>query len=288
MEAKALGKLKHLSRPGKLWGSLISTYSQLEAMVNIEEIFSNVSEKMLLDFNQTKIALEHSGQKGSANEETVRDFMRQYLPKSLDISTGILIDRTGKKSKQLDIIVSDAAKTPILYENAGIRVIPAECAYCVIEVKALLNANELEACYQNMKSVKMLIRDSYYWPNGPIEYYNNLYGQEWREWPIHYFVFSYQSINLETLTNTLNARQAADAIHQRIDLACALSQGVIINHKEIDGGFSVSTLPEPGSTMKFVQTDKSLLLFYVLMANVLNQAKMDPFNIKPYLGNINF
>ena len=74
--------------------------------------------------------------KGIQFEEIFRKFLRLYLPKKLDISTGTIIDSNGNQSKQLDVIISDYSKAPILYEEADIRTIPVECVYSVIEVKA--------------------------------------------------------------------------------------------------------------------------------------------------------
>lgn len=62
-------------------------------------------------------------------------FLKKYLPKKLDVSSGILVNANGAQTKHLDIIISDADKTPILFEKANVRVIPVECVYAIIEVK---------------------------------------------------------------------------------------------------------------------------------------------------------
>ncbi|WP_269849634.1 DUF6602 domain-containing protein [Methanosarcina horonobensis] len=81
--------------------------------VDIREIFKNISSSMKAELDQVRCAIPHSGEKGQINEETFRNFFIQYLPKSLDISTGFVIDTKGGISRQLDIIISDSAKTPI-------------------------------------------------------------------------------------------------------------------------------------------------------------------------------
>jgi len=60
---------------------------------------------MRADFDETRKASEHSGFKGESFEEHFRSFLRKYLPKSLDISTGILVDAKGNSSRQLDVII---------------------------------------------------------------------------------------------------------------------------------------------------------------------------------------
>jgi Domain of unknown function (DUF6602) len=96
--------------------------------VKIEEVFDEVAAKMRADFAGSRAALSHGGMKGTAAEEVVRLFLRDYLPAALDVSTGILIDTAGNCTRQLDIIVSDAVSTPILFRSSDIRVIPVECA----------------------------------------------------------------------------------------------------------------------------------------------------------------
>src|SRR5450759_5104847 len=107
---------------------------------------------MRADLRKARVALPNPGLKGSSFEETLRQFMRTYLPQSLDISTGILIDADGSSSRQLDVIISDAAKTPVFYRSGDIRVVPVECAYAVIEVKAHLSGQDLKAAFDNMLS----------------------------------------------------------------------------------------------------------------------------------------
>jgi len=253
--------------------------------MDLEAIFSEVSEQMRSDFVKAQKSLTHSGLKGEANEETVRQFLRQYLPKTLDISSGMLVDAEGKQSKQLDVVISDTAKTPIFFQSGHVRVIPAECAYAVIEIKACLDKPEIEKAYSNMKSVKTLSKSAYFKKSGAIQYTHNLYGREWEHWPTHYFIFAYDSPGLDSVLANLNELQAEDKVHGRIDMICVLNRGVILNQDK-DGMFAA--LPSPGSMSVASHTNKPLLFFYVLMSIILNQASMDSVNLLPYTQGIRF
>lgn len=91
-------------------------------------IFDEVAEQMRSDLRIARVALQHPGLKGASFETTFRRFLRQYLPKNLDVSTGVLVDARGNPaSRQMDVIISDAAKTPIFYLSGDIRVVPIEC-----------------------------------------------------------------------------------------------------------------------------------------------------------------
>ena len=124
------------------------------------------------------------------------------MPESLDIATGLLVDSNRNFSRQLDVIILDKAKTPIFFSSGDIRVIPIECAYAVIEIKAFLNSKELNNAFKNMESAKSLEKKAYFKENSPITYINKLYGKEWEYWPLNYYIFAYDSITLVKLAET--------------------------------------------------------------------------------------
>jgi len=252
--------------------------------MNLPEIFDEVAERMRLDLRMPRKAIEHHGLKGEAFENTFREFLRQYIPSSLDVSTGFLVDSTGEISKQLDVIISDAAKTPIFYYSGKIRVIPVECAYAVIEVKANLNSCELNKCFENMKSVRSLKKTAHFKSKGEL-YQVMMYGEIWTFWPINYYVFAYDSIGLKTLADHIIRKHQADKLpcHLRIDTVCVLDKGIIYN-KCADG--ISDALPEPESKVIYSETTRSLLLFYVLISRYFNQARMPDFRTHDYLGDM--
>lgn len=253
--------------------------------MDLKEIFNEVSNQMKSDFAKAQKSLDHTGLKGDANEETVKKFFRQYLPKTLDITTGTLVDSEGNQSRQLDIIICDSANTPIFFQSGETRVIPIECAYTVIEVKAYLDKTELEKSYKNMQSVKALEKKAYFEQKGAIVTTHNLYGKEWTYWPIQHFVFAFDSPGLDSVLNNLNFLQNNHAIDKRIDSVCVLEKGVLMNYSP-DGMFSA--LPVAGSKTVSNSTSKPLLLFYALISVVLNQASMKPFNLLPYIKDMKF
>lgn len=253
--------------------------------MDLEGIFEEVSKQMRSDFAKAQSSLTHTGLKGEANEETVRQFLRQYLPKTLDIASGVLVDSNGGRSRQLDLIISDTSKTPVFFQSGDIRVIPIECAYAVVEIKAHLNKHELENAFQNMKSVKALSKTAFFKQGGFIYHTYTLYGREWDYWPIQHFVFAYDSSSLDSVLMNLIELQGSEEVHKRIDSICVLDKGVILNRGQ-DGMFSA--LPSLGSTTVANPTMKPLLFFYALISVVLNQARMDYFNLLPYLQRMRF
>jgi hypothetical protein len=255
--------------------------------MDIVNIFDEVAGQMRSDLKKARTVLQHPGLKGASIEETIRTFLREYLPKSLDISTGTAIDSTGNYSRQLDVIISDAFKTPIFYRSGQNRVIPIECIYAVIEVKTYLGTRELNDAFENMRSVRRLQKKAYVKPSGDIIWKSNLYGREWDIIPTNYFVFTFDSSDLKKLAAFLDQlhQEASLPEWSRIDTICVLDKGVICN-RLANGKFNA--LPEPNSQLFVCQTNRSLLLFYSLIGRYLFQARMPDFLFTDYLGQLRF
>jgi hypothetical protein len=256
--------------------------------MDLVKIFDLLSQKMNLEWERIKTSLPHSGLKGTALEGEFKKFLREYLPPNLEISSGILIDSNEKESRQLDVIIHDAAKTPLLYNEEGIRVMPVECVYAVIEVKADIgSATEVAKIFENMKSVKDLEKKSYIKPSGRIQNTILAYGQEWEIWPVHYFVFALESMKLSFIADELNRRNQEEnrEVSKRVDCICVLNMGVIMNQLN-DGMYDA--LPGPNSVIVSSLTKKPLLFFYRLIVNRLLQATMPPFQITEYMKDVRY
>lgn len=255
--------------------------------MDIVKIFDQVAEKMRSDLAEARSALEHPGLKGDSFEEVFRRFLRAYLPSNLDVATGAVVDSRGESSRQLDIIISDASKTPVFYRSGDNRVIPIEGVYSAIEVKANLDPSELDRTYENMKSVRGLQKTAYVTGEGPIVERKQLYGRAWEAWPTNYFVFAFDSSPLDVLTDRLNFLHLKDSApeYERIDTICVLNSGVILNQIPPD---MFDALPQPGSVLGYYETDRALLLFYALISRYVFQAEIPPFRFTDYLSKLNF
>lgn len=78
----------------------------------------NVHKKQLsLEIDAIRLAIQHSGAKGSEAEFAFRQMLRKYLPKKYKLSSGFIINGS-KVSKQHDIIIyDDLCNTPVFLGN---------------------------------------------------------------------------------------------------------------------------------------------------------------------------
>ncbi len=246
---------------------------------------TEVSRDMTSSLQKVRAALTHNLSKGEAVEETVRAFLRSHLPSSIGITKGQVIDAKGQITKQLDVILFDAARTPIIFrsEEEGHQVVPVEGVIAVVEVKTKFGTSDVEEVVDNMLSVKRLSKSAYFSPSGGVLDTVNLYGQEFNAFPTLYFVFSFEGNDVAALVTEMARVMNAKGlpIDERIDCVCVLDKGVVLNALK-DGTFDA--VPSPGSALASYNTDNALLLWFVLVSRLVLQAQMPPINLNAYAG----
>src|SRR5260370_751632 len=253
--------------------------------MDISGVFDDISAQMRRDFEKARKAIvAHSGMKGAGFEDAVRGFLESYLPSSLAVCTGQLFDSTGAQSNQLELIIYDREATPVLCRTGEIRVIPIECAYAVIEVKAQLSPSKIPEIIDNMLSVRKLRKSAYYGEAGtPVIWeQHNLYGEPWNIWPVHYFVFAFEASELNAIGQRITEEHESRTLPppSRIDCVCILDRAVFLNRRH-DG--SQDALPAPDTEFGYYETPKALLLFYTLIAHYQNQASLPKFRFSDYI-----
>jgi len=116
-------------------------------------------DRMRCDLAQRLI--KHPGELGAEREEVVRQFLRAYLPKRYEISTGFVFDCHGAISEQVDIVIFNSLVCPRFETPGGVRLFPCEAVVAVGQVKSSLRRQQdLDEAVQNLESVKRLDRSA--------------------------------------------------------------------------------------------------------------------------------
>lgn len=101
---------------------------------------------------------EHKGEDGRFVEDLLREYLRRYLPKGLEVLTGFILrpavktGKTGKErlsesdrhSTQLDIIVFDSASYPVFQRFGSSVIVPPEGVVGIISVKKHLYDGDIK------------------------------------------------------------------------------------------------------------------------------------------------
>jgi len=132
----------------------------------------------------------------------------------------------------------------------------------------------------NMSSVKALDKSAYVPQPGPILQTTNVHGVEQDHFPTPYFLFAFESGELAGLARALDQQTRPLPVGQRVDMACVLSRGVVLNLQP-DG--NVDGVPAPGTRLASYNTSNVLLMFYLLASRFLLQADTRPIALQRYV-----
>ena len=258
--------------------------------VKVSQLFATASNKMNLDLEEARSAIvNHAPSLGDAAEMALEGILKKYLPQRYSVSRGFVIDSEGNSSKQIDVIISDAHNTPILYNDERTRLVPCECVYATIEVKVQLNKSETKKAFANMQSIRNLKTASH---SGHCKDCD-MYGRKWKSRPMNCFIFAFESVSLQ------NIKLSMDLIHSntkskpwnRIDGTSVLKKGLITNSISVSSNVAQSAakiipLPTSKSNLTVIPTSQSLLLFYSLLFRSLETGSLQKFDFTHYLDRL--
>ncbi|WP_210529878.1 DUF6602 domain-containing protein [Rubellimicrobium arenae] len=244
-------------------------------MANLEEIFEARSNILRAQLLAIRSAFHHAGLKGTSVEQAVADVLREILPDNIGITSGIAIDSQRNTSRQLDIILYDKARTPMLFSIGGQSLVPIECVFFVIEVKTKLTKAEYDSCVQSCKSVKELCRTAYYPVIGPVESSLNLFGRAYQTWQTIYLVIALEAQNIRMVAEwQAKHREGPEPITGQIDSIFCLDAGLVCNAEmRPPVTVAVDLLPSDVHVVARI-SDEPLRKFLVLFSRYYNQARM--------------
>jgi hypothetical protein len=123
---------------------------------------------------------------GRLREIFIQQVLRNMLPSTVEICSGVLFDAEDKRSNQQDIIIY-RRDMPKLSFGEGPQFLFVEGALATIEVKSRIDEQEFNRAMDNIQSVKSLK-------------INRKMGMSWGPAPkeIKCYVFSYDSVELDT------------------------------------------------------------------------------------------
>jgi hypothetical protein len=126
-----------------------------EKIERLRYSFKQSANQIFYDSNGKLI---HPGEYGTYREAVVREFLRSFVPGRLSIGTGFIINSLGDISAQSDVVIYDAANTPMLENDEKQRLFPVETVCGVGEVKSDVDRTNLKTAFQKLAKVKEIRR----------------------------------------------------------------------------------------------------------------------------------
>jgi uncharacterized protein DUF6602 len=115
-------------------------------------------EAVLEAESQLSGLLDHSPTVGQAREFVVARVLKTILPAGVHIGSGMVIDRQGNSSKQIDVVIYDPRFPMMKLDGGGLYFV--EGVLATIEIKSTIDTSELKGSLENCRSVLAL------WPHG--------------------------------------------------------------------------------------------------------------------------
>jgi len=108
------------------------------------------------EYEASRSVLDQGTVLGTIREAVIRDILHRFLPRSVEIGSGQIVDRQGELSKQIDIVIAENT-TPAFRFDGGMSAFLHETVLATIEVKSMLYRDKLHDALDNSKSVKKLV-----------------------------------------------------------------------------------------------------------------------------------
>lgn len=126
---------------------------------SVQDFLTNVGERLVMEFahaaqgSTTTLA-------GDSREHPARRQLERLLPPAAGVGSGVVIDCTGRASKQQDVVIYDRSVTPVfsVNENPSATYYPVEGVIAVGEIKTNVGRTELVDAFAKVKSVQDLRR----------------------------------------------------------------------------------------------------------------------------------
>ena len=123
----------------------------------MENYFNLVSKEFEIRLNQIRQFIKnHNPSIGSFNEEILRKFLRDFLPKWVSVGQGFIMNQSGEMSHQIDILIYNSVFYAPLYSVNDLVVIQPESVIIAIEVKTKINQNIFHEIIPKTKAIKIL------------------------------------------------------------------------------------------------------------------------------------
>jgi hypothetical protein len=232
------------------------------------EIIKSAAKRMLIDFEDSQ-RIEHRLTKGRAREYSVfEQFLRPYLPTRYSVGSGIVIDASSQQSRQQDLVVYDELYSPKLLDIESDKILFIESVISVLEVKSVINREELKDIIQKSASIWKLSKS----PQPVISILPGMI------WPTSHAPILCIGIGFESTLKLDAIPSLIRETHQEVEAGYALSILCILKDRDGKAGLvlnvasnnlrQIQLIPSTSSRLSLVKCDSpgdALLHLYLLL-----------------------
>lgn len=176
----------------------------------VAEYWQGVLQRLRAEVDVFAQLVEHNAERGRENEAAFARVLTAFVPQRFGVGTGLVIDRDGNSSRQMDIVLFEQADEPRVLAQTNQLLFPVETTAGVIEVKTRFSTDDVQDCARKAKSIGDLNRGDHAGPSFTVLAYNS-----------------------EVLATTLHERFSALDASEQPDLVCVLDEGILLGHARL-------------------------------------------------------
>jgi hypothetical protein len=257
----------------------------IENFLNLKSAFNN-SKKVFWDEGKQKLI--HPGEYGSYREELIKRWLRMYVPKKFEISSGFIINSENSISTQCDIIIFDKDNTPQIESFEKQKFFPIENVVAVGEVKSDINSiADINSHLEKMAKVKKL-RDEIKYPRTYFHPLPGVYSPSINPYDNLFSFLICNKFNFNTSQNFI--KYNAEKNHKH-NLVLSLEDGLVnYTSKKGDPNLAVPFYGEEEHSETFLRSDGGELpchinLFLTSFYTALTLTSLLEIDMTYYLTN---
>lgn len=239
--------------PNKIFNSLLE-----EKIENFVRGFCSTAKQTFVGANGKLI---HPGEFGNYREACCKDFLQYFIPQSLSIEEGFIINTLDEVSTECDIIIYDKNNTPLIQSKELQKFYPVETVSAVGEIKSILTKAKLKEALEKLSRVKAMRKGevtSIFLNGSTGEGYNP--ERNPKDAPFTFLICEKFDFNLTDLPVTINNIYSGGTNpNHRHNLILSIKDGMAAYYSEKDDDVHLS-MPYPifnGSPIKTVLHDPS-------------------------------
>lgn len=186
----------------------------------LRDILDGLQARLEGALRGSRTAVTQPGARGEAAEEDWIRVLKDHLPHRYQADRAFVIDSQGTCSDQIDVVIYDRQYSPMLFNQANQRYVPAESVYAVLEVKQDLSRDHVLYAGAKAASVRRLHRTS-----APVRHIDGVSNPRPLP-PIVAGILTYQSSWTPPFGDPLRQALSEMDMEHHLSIGCALEHGV--------------------------------------------------------------
>ena len=212
----------------------------------LTEILDGLQARLEGELRGNRLAVTHPGARGEASEEDWLRVLKQHLPHRYQADRAFVIDSQGACSEQIDIVIYDRQYSPLLFNQANQRYVPAESVYGVLEVKQDLSREHVRYAGDKAASVRRLHRTS-----APVPHVEGVAKSRTLP-PIVADILTYQSSWAPPFGDPLRQSMSELTEEHQLNIGCALIHGTFEARYPQGEGVDLTIVESPRSLLQLL------------------------------------